>query len=130
MRLTIESKLETKIETKIELNVSYYIISGKIIDFRFRIWHNQFETSLFRSSRSKCQEFSFMSTWLTRPKRVTFDEVTLPQSLNFSFRSSNSCWAYSYNSISSEFIARILNQTFIRKNYTNEAARQAQLSVR
>ena len=50
--------------------------SGKIIDYRFRIWHNQFETDFFRTSRSKCQQFSFVSTWLTRPEMVTFDELT------------------------------------------------------
>ena len=102
-----------KSKLKIELSVSFYPSSGSIKDYRFHICHNQFKNDVFPKSRSICQHFHSCQlsnvNLIDTASNFRWNDLNLPQSLNFSFRSSNSCWAYSYNSISSEFIARILN---------------------
>ena len=98
----------------ISKSVSFYQSSGSIKYYRFHICHNQFKNDAFPKSRSICQHFHSCQlsnvNLIDTASNFRWNDLNLPQSLNFSFRSSNSCWAYSYNSISSEFIARILNQ--------------------
>ena len=106
-------------DCKIEFSVSFYPSSGSIKDYRFHICHNQFKNDVFSKSRSICRHFHSCQlsnvNLIDTASNFGLNELNLPQSLNFSFRSSNSCWAYSYNSISSEFIARILKQLYVMK---------------
>ena len=117
-----------KMKLKIELFVSFYSSSGSIKDYRFHICHYQLKNDASPKSRSICQQFHYCQLWnvnsIDTSSNFRWNDLNLPQSLNFSFRSSNSCWAYSYNSISSEFIARILKQTGEIKSSSSKNCQQ------